>query len=130
MIHDIKKVYENTIRQGKAEGDKKEYICRIYKYLVSPKSSGVKENTYICYFEEIGKNQDNNDNNKSVKSEKRYSSEKIKEMIECALEKMNLEEIEVIIRRKDKKNEDLSKYSTNIEELWSSDLEVITKRNN
>ena len=33
MIHDIKKVYENTIIQGKVEGDKKEYICRIYKYL-------------------------------------------------------------------------------------------------
>ena len=66
MIHDIKKVYENTIRQGKEEGDKKEYICRIYKYLVSPKSFGVKENTYICYFEEIGKNQDNNDNNKKI----------------------------------------------------------------
>ena len=59
MIHDIKKVYENTIRQGKEEGDKKEYICRTYKYLVSPKSFGVKENTYICYFEEIGKNHEN-----------------------------------------------------------------------
>lgn len=78
----------------------------------------------------ITKLNDNNDNNKSVKSEKRYSSKKIKEMIECALEKMNLEEIEVIIRKEDKKDVDLSKYSTNIEELWSNDLEVITKRNN
>lgn len=50
---------------------------------------------------------------------------------------MNLEEIEVIIRKEDcKKQEDdkdkkqLSKYSTSIEELWSSDLEVISKRNN
>ena len=67
MIHDIKKVYENTIRQGKAEGDKKEYICRIYKYLVSPKSFGVKENTYICYFEEIEKNQRNDENNENKK---------------------------------------------------------------
>ena len=66
----------------------------------------------------------------SRKSEQHYSSEKIKEMIECALEKMNLEEIEVIIRKEDKKDGDLSKYSTNIEELWSNDLEVITKRNN
>ena len=66
MVHDISKVYENTIRQGKAEGDKKEYICRIYKYLVSPKSFGVKENTYICYFEEIVKNQDNNEYNKKI----------------------------------------------------------------
>lgn len=66
MIHDIKKVYENTIRQGKTEGDKKEYICRIYKYLVSPKSFGVKENTYICYFEEIEKNQRNDENKKKI----------------------------------------------------------------
>lgn len=76
----------------------------------------------------IAKSNDNNDNNKSVKSEKRYSSEKIKEMIECALEKMNLEEIEVIIRKEDKKNGDLSKYSTNIEELWSSDLEMLFRK--
>lgn len=67
MIHDIKKVYENTIRQGKVEGDEKEYICRIYKYLVSPKSFGVKENTYICYFEEIEKNQRNDENNENKK---------------------------------------------------------------
>mgnify|MGYP001005417452 FL=1 len=67
MIHDIKKVYENTIRQGKTEGDKKEYICRIYKYLVTPKSFGVKENTYICYFEEIEKNQRNDENNENKK---------------------------------------------------------------
>ena len=66
MIHDIKKVYENTIIQGKAEGDKKEYICRIYKYLVSPKSFGVKENTYICYFEEIGINEKSSENKKKI----------------------------------------------------------------
>ena len=66
MIHDIKKVYENTIRQGKAEGDKKEYKCRIYKYLVSPKSFGVKENTYICYFEEIGINEKSSENKKKI----------------------------------------------------------------
>ena len=66
MIHDIRKVYENTIRQGKIEGDKKEYICRIYKYLVSPKSFGVKENTYICYFEEIGINEKSSDNKKKI----------------------------------------------------------------
>ena len=78
-----------------------------------------------------------NDNNKSTKSEQCYSSEKIKKMIEHTLEKVNLEEIEVIIRKEDckkqeddKDKEDLLKYSTNIEELWSNDLEVITKRNN
>ena len=71
MIHDIKKVYENTIRQGKEEGDKKEYICRIYKYLVSPKSFGVKENTYICYFEEIEKNQRNDENGKDSENKKK-----------------------------------------------------------
>ena len=51
MIHDIKKVYENTIIKEKDENreEQKEYICRIYKYLVTPKSFGVKENTYICY---------------------------------------------------------------------------------
>lgn len=69
MIHDIKKVYENNIILGKAEGDKKEYICRIYKYLVSPKSFGVKENTYICYFEEIEKNQENNENKNDNENE-------------------------------------------------------------
>ena len=76
----------------------------------------------------IGESKNNEDN----KSEQHYSSEKIKEMIECALEKVNLKEIEVMIRKEDgKKKEDLfSKYSTNIEELWSSDLEVISKRNN
>ena len=63
----------------------------------------------------IGESKNNEDN----KSEQHYSSEKIKE-------------IEVMIRKEDgKKKEDLfSKYSTNIEELWSSDLEVISKRNN
>ena len=66
MIHDIKKVYENTIILGKVESDKKEYICRIYKYLVSPKSFGVKEKTYICYFEEIGKKHENNENKKKI----------------------------------------------------------------
>ena len=71
MIHDIKKVYENTIRQGKTEGDEKEYICRIYKYLVSPKSFGVKENTYICYFEEIEKNQRNDENGKDSENKKK-----------------------------------------------------------
>lgn len=78
-----------------------------------------------------------NDNNKSTKSEQGYSSKKIKKMIEHTLEKVNLEEIEVIIRKEDckkqkadKDKEDVSKYSTNIEELWSSDLEVISKRNN
>lgn len=71
MIHDIKKVYENTIIQGKVESDKKEYICRIYKYLVSPKSFGVKENTYICYFEEIGKNHENNENGKDNENKKK-----------------------------------------------------------
>ena len=71
MIHDIKKVYENTIILGKVESDKKEYICRIYKYLVSPKSFGVKENTYICYFEEIGKNHENNENGKDNENKKK-----------------------------------------------------------
>ena len=66
MIHDIKKVYENTIKKGKAEGHKKEYISRIYKYLVSPKSFGVKENTYICYFEEIGINEKSSENKKKI----------------------------------------------------------------
>ena len=64
MIHDIKKVYENTIIKEKGENKKeqKEYICRIYKYLVTPKSFGVKENTYICYLEEIVNDKENNKN--------------------------------------------------------------------
>ena len=71
MIHDIKKVYENTIRQGKAGDDKKEYICIIYKYLVSPKSFGVKENTYICYFEEIEINEKSSDNKNNNENKKK-----------------------------------------------------------
>lgn len=83
MIHDIKKVYENTIIQGKAEGDKKEYICRIYKYLVTPKSFGVKENTYICYFEEIANNPENNKNrNESGKEKDSENKKKIGIMID------------------------------------------------
>ena len=64
MIHDIKKVYENTIikEQGENKKEQKEYICRIYKYLVTPKSFGVKENTYICYLEEIVNDKENNKN--------------------------------------------------------------------
>ena len=67
MIHEIKKVYENTIRIRKKiiksdeNGEIREYLCTIYKYLVSPKSFGVKENTYICYFEEIEKQHENNE---------------------------------------------------------------------
>lgn len=67
MIHEIKKVYENTIRIRKKSiksdenGEIREYLCTIYKYLVSPKSFGVKENTYICYFEEIEKKYENNE---------------------------------------------------------------------
>ena len=50
MIHEIKKVYENTIRIRKKSiksdenGEIREYLCTIYKYIVSPKSFGVKEN--------------------------------------------------------------------------------------
>ena len=67
MIHEIKKVYENTIRirekliKSDENGEIREYLCTIYKYLVSPKSFGVKENTYICYFEEIEKKHENNE---------------------------------------------------------------------
>ena len=71
MIHDIKKVYENTIRQEKAGDDKKEYICKIYKYLVSPKSFGVKENTYICYFEETEINEKSSDNKNNNENKKK-----------------------------------------------------------
>ena len=67
MIHEIKNVYENTIRIRKKsiksdENEEiREYLCTIYKYLVSPKSFGVKENTYICYFEEIENEHENNE---------------------------------------------------------------------
>mgnify|MGYP000951831976 CR=1 FL=1 len=72
MIIDIKKVYENTIikEQGENKEEQKEYICRIYKYLVTPKSFGVKENTYICYFEEIVNNPENNKNRNESGKEK------------------------------------------------------------
>lgn len=67
MIHEIKNVYENTIRIRKKsiksdENEEiREYVCTIYKYLVSPKSFGVKENTYICYLEEIENKHENNE---------------------------------------------------------------------
>lgn len=72
MIHEIKKVYENTIRirkksiKSNENWEIREYLCTIYKYLVSPKSFGVKENTYICYFEEIGINEKSSDNKKKI----------------------------------------------------------------
>ncbi len=74
------------------------------------------------------------DNVAEVKSAECYSSEKIKKMLECALEKANLKGIEVIIRGKnDKKNhdsrsKDKNPYSTGMEELWSSDLEVLYRK--
>lgn len=78
MIHDIKKVYENTIikEQGENKEEQKEYICRIYKYLVTPKSFGVKENTYICYFEEIANNPENNKNRNESGKEKDSENKK------------------------------------------------------
>lgn len=74
------------------------------------------------------------DNVAEVKSAECYSSEKIKKMLECALEKANLKGIEVIIRGKnDKKNhdsrsKDKNPYSTGMEELWSSDLEILYRK--
>ena len=78
MIHDIKKVYENTIIKEKGENKKeqKEYICRIYKYLVTPKSFGVKENTYICYLEEIVNDKENNKNRNESGKEKDSENKK------------------------------------------------------
>lgn len=74
------------------------------------------------------------DNVAEVKSAECYSSEKIKEILEYALEKANLKGIEVIIRGKnDKKNhdsrsKDKNPYSTGMEELWSSDLEILYRK--
>lgn len=74
------------------------------------------------------------DNVDEVKTAECYSSEKIKEMLEYALEKANLKGIKVIIRdKKTKKNHDSrskdgNPYSTGMEELWSSDLEILYKK--
>lgn len=74
------------------------------------------------------------DNVAEVKSAECYSSEKIKKMLECALEKSNLKDIKVIIRdENDKKkrkssSKDENSYSTGMEELWSSDLEVLYRK--
>ena len=74
------------------------------------------------------------DNVAEVKSAECYSSEKIKKMLECALEKANLKGVKVIIRdENDKKkrksrSKDGNPYSTGMEELWSSDLEVLYKK--
>ena len=76
------------------------------------------------------------DNVAEVKSAECYSSEKIKKMLECALEKANLKGIEVIIRNKktkknhDSRSKDGNPYSTGMEELWSSDLEVLYRKDN
>ena len=101
MIHDIKKVYENTIIKEKGENKKeqKEYICRIYKYLVSPKSFGVKENTYICYFEEIANNPENNKNrNESGKEKDSENKKKIGIIIDPG---SNDEEIYEFLKKED-----------------------------
>jgi hypothetical protein len=74
------------------------------------------------------------DNVAEVKSAECYSSKKIKKMLECALEKANLKGIKVIIRdknnekKKDSRSKDGNPYSTGMEELWSSDLEVLYKK--
>ena len=74
------------------------------------------------------------DNVAEVKSAECYSSEKIKEILEYALEKANLKGIKVIIRdKKTKKNHDShskdgNPYSTGMEELWSSDLEILYRK--
>ena len=74
------------------------------------------------------------DNVAEVKSAECYSSKKIKKMLECALEKANLKGIKVIIRdknnekEKDSRSKDGNPYSTGMEELWSSDLEVLYKK--
>lgn len=74
------------------------------------------------------------DNVAEVKSAECYSSEKIKKMLESALERANLKGIKVIIRyKKTKKNHDSrskdgNPYSTGMDELWSSDLEVLYKK--
>lgn len=69
-----------------------------------------------------------------VKAAECYSSKKIKKMLECALEKANLKGIEVIIRNKktkknyDSRSKDGNPYSTGMDELWSSDLEVLYRK--
>lgn len=65
-----------------------------------------------------------------INAKKCYSSEKLKEIIECALEKANLKEVKVKVRgNRNKKNSFRSRkdnsYSTSIEELWSSNLGVL-----
>lgn len=74
------------------------------------------------------------DNIAEVKSVECYSSEKIKKMLECALEKSNLKGIKVIIRdendkkKKKSSSKDENSYSTGMKELWSSDLEVLYRK--
>lgn len=57
-------------------------------------------------------------------------------MLECALEKVNLKGIKVIIRgknnekKKDSRSKDGNSYSTGMDELWSSDLEVLYRKDN
>ena len=74
------------------------------------------------------------DNVAEVKSAECYSSEKIKKMLECALEKSNLKDIKVIIRdENDKKkrkssSKDENPNSTELDELWSSDLKVLYRK--
>lgn len=74
------------------------------------------------------------DNIAEAKSAECYSSEKIKKMLECALEKSNLKGIKVIIRdendkkKKKSSSKDENSYSTGMKELWSSNLEVLYRK--
>lgn len=111
--------------------NKKRNFNKIFKHHTTIKNYNfieiTKENLKCIMIECV-------DNVAGVKSAECYSSEKIKKMLECALEKSNLKGIKVIIRdENDKKkrkssSKDENSYSTGMEELWSSDLEVLYKK--
>ena len=77
---------------------------------------------------------ENDINVDEVKSTNHYSSEKIKEMIMSALEKVNLKGVKVVIRKEytkkknDLRSKDGNPYSTEIDELWSSDFGILYRR--
>lgn len=68
-----------------------------------------------------------NEFNQDGECEEGYSSEKIKEIIEFALAKQNLKGIKVNIRPTKNKNYPPS-YSTSLKELWSTNLDVLYRK--
>ena len=125
----LSEIEEQRLKYKKEK--KKKIFNKIFKHHTTIKNCNfieiTKDNLECIMVEYV-------DNVAEVKSAECYSSEKIKKMLECALDKSNLKGVKVIIRdENDKKkrksrSKDGNPYSTGMEELWSSDLGVLYKK--